>query len=157
MKESGLNWVKFLIQTNVCFILPVCEYARNPCRCFKEVFISERVPGWQFSVSGEGKRRVWQDECVEDKRVGANSIRYSPPSPHSPPHLLIFLTPFQHHLIFPSFNLTHPPSILLFHRRAQPHYILQEIIAFVWKECREEGKGARMAPFVERRGSLKDN
>lgn len=50
-------------------------------------------------------------------------------------------SPLQHHLIFPSFNLTHPPSIPLLHRRTQPHYILQEIIAFVWKECREEGKG----------------
>lgn len=66
-------------------------------------------------------------------------------------------SPLQHHLIFPSFNLTHPPSIPLLHRRAQPHYILQEIIAFVWKECREEGKGGRMAPSVEERGSVKDN
>lgn len=75
----------------------------------------------------------------------------TPPSPHPPLAL-------QHHLIFPSFNLARPPSIPLLHRRAQPHYILQEIIAFVWKECGEEGKGARTGSLCgEKRGSLKDN
>lgn len=59
--------------------------------------------------------------------------------------------PLQHHLIFPSFNLTHPTSIPLSHRRAQPHYILQEIIAFVWKEYgEEEGSGRARLPLFEK-------
>lgn len=72
-------------------------------------------------------------------------------TPH-PHHHHSLLWPLQHHLIFPSFNLVHPPSIPLLHRRAQPHYILQEIIAFVWKECGEEGRGARTAPSVGEKG-----
>lgn len=67
------------------------------------------------------------------------------------PHLFLFLTPPP----LPSISHTLSPSLSSID--AQPHYILQEIIAFVWKECREEGKGARLAPFVKRRGSLKDN
>lgn len=131
------------------------EASSSPSPSQVQILIFPPVHPSQTEGRGEVERTLARGVRAKQGRrrrvLQGVSIPPPPPLPHPPLAL-------QHHLIFPSFNLARPPSIPLLHRRAQPHYILQEIIAFVWKECGEEGKGARTGSLCGgKRGSLKDN